>query len=201
MGWFDRLYVEAGDRNHALVPWADGVPNPHLTAWADRERLAGAGRTACVVGCGYGDDAVSLAARGFSVTAFDLSPRAIGECRRIRGATGVRWITADLFVPPVGWTRAFDFVFEAYTIQALPLDARKDAPRACAELVAPGGTLLVVCRGREESDPPGDLPWPLTKSECAKFIDAGLTEIRFEDYTDSESPPRRRFRIAYRRPG
>lgn len=182
------------------MPWADGVPNPHLAAWAEREQLAGAGRTACVVGCGYGDDAAYLATKGFRVTAFDLSPRAIGECRRMRGATDVRWMTADLFRPPADFRRAFDFVFEAYTIQALPHDARVDAPRACAELVAPGGTLLVVCRGRDETDPSGDLPWPLTKSECAKFTAAGLAEVRFEDYVDAESPPLRRFRIAYRRP-
>lgn len=183
------------------MPWADGVPNPHLVEWADRERLDGTGRTACVIGCGYGDDAIFLARRGFRVTGFDLSPTAIGECRRTFGAMDVAWITADLFRPPADFRRGFDVVFEAYTIQALPLAARLDAPRACADLVAPGGTLLVVCRGRDESDPPGDLPWPLTKSECAKFVTAGLTEVRFEDFTTAESPPLRRFRIEYRRPG
>lgn len=169
-------------------------------AWADRERLDGRGKTAAVVGCGYGDDVHFLAERGFTVIGFDLSPAVIADCAPRTPDEPVTFVVADLFDLPRPWLRSFDFVFEAYTIQAMPIDARVNAPRACADLVAPGGTLLVVCRGRAESDPPGDLPWPLTKSECDRFRAAGLTEVRFEDYTDAEAPPRRRFRIVYHRP-
>jgi hypothetical protein len=64
-----------------------------------------------------------------------------------------------------------------------------------AELVAPGGTLLVICRGREPDDDPGAMPWPLTRAELARFVDRGLREIRFEDYVDREGT--RRFRVEY----
>jgi hypothetical protein len=65
--------------------------------------------------------------------------------------------------------------------------------------VAAGGELLVIARGREPSDPPGTMPWPLVRDELAAFGRAGLEETRFEDFLDAESPPVRRFRVHYRR--
>lgn len=47
-------------------------------------------------------------------------------------------------------------------------------------------------------DPPGDMPWPLTREELdAREI--GLPLVSFEDYYDAETPPVRRFRAVYRR--
>jgi hypothetical protein len=66
--------------------------------------------------------------------------------------------------------------------------------------VLPGGELLVIARGREPSDPPGTMPWPLVRAELDGFRRAGLEETSFEDFMDAESPPVRRFRVHYRRP-
>ena len=68
-----------------------------------------------------------------------------------------------------------------------------------ASFVAPGGTLLVIARGREPSEPEGKMPWPLTKEELCSFRTYGLEEIAFEDFMDSEEPPVRRFRATYYR--
>ena len=68
-----------------------------------------------------------------------------------------------------------------------------------AVLVAAGGTLLVIARGREPGDPEGEFPWPLTRVELDVFKDSGLAEFSFEDFTDKEDPPVRRFRAEYRR--
>lgn len=59
------------------------------------------------------------------------------------------------------------------------------------------GTLLLVCRGRDAADPPGDTPWPLTREELAAR-ENGLPLVSFEDYYDAETPPVRRFRAVYR---
>ena len=71
--------------------------------------------------------------------------------------------------------------------------------RCIASFVAPGGTLLVVARGREPNESEGKMPWPLTKDELSLFKTGGLKEVFFEDYMDSEDPPVRRFRATYRR--
>ena len=71
---------------------------------------------------------------------------------------------------------------------------------AAARFVAPGGDLLVIARGREATDPPGTMPWPLLREELAEFTRAGLEERGFDDFLDAETPPVRRFRVHYRRP-
>jgi SAM-dependent methyltransferase len=112
----------------------------------------------------------------------------------------VEYVAADLFRPPAEWEGKFDFVFEANTVQALPVAVRTQAIRKIAGLVAPGGKLLAIVRGREPHEPEGELPWPLTRDELAEFVRAGLTEKIFEEYFDDEEPPARRFRVLYERP-
>jgi SAM-dependent methyltransferase len=195
-GWFDALYRRAGgDAN--VVPWADLRPNGHLQEWIERVNLP-AGR-ALVVGCGLGDDAEFLASRGWDVTAFDISAEAIGWARRRFPHSRVSYLAADLFAAPPQWTRAFDLVVEAYTLQALPGEIRRGAFAIISEWVAPRGRVFVVARGREETDPPGQLPWPLTRAEVMEFERAGLKCETFEDYMEPGDPPVRRFRAVFSR--
>lgn len=200
-GWFEQLYREAGDGT-ATIPWADRHPTPNLiNFWAGNE-ISAIGKTALVIGCGLGDDAEQLAAWGFETTAFDISESAIRACRERFPNTKVRYAVADLFNPPPQWIRAFDFVLESYTLQVLPPLLRDPAMRSIAQLVAEGGHLLVIARGRDAQEPKGKMPWPLTRPEFGVFAGAcGLLELSFEDYFENESPPVRRFRLLYRRPG
>ena len=196
LGWFEVLYAEAGD-DASSIPWADLSPNPNLKSWLERHGVVGAGRTALKVGCGLGDDAEALARQGFDTTGFDVSSSAIAWCHRRFPDSAVRYVVADLLEPPGEWTCAFDLVVESYTLQVLPPELRGDAMRKAASFVAPGGTLLLIARGRESSDPEGAMPWPLTRQELAVFEEAGLDMLEFEDYMDHEDPPVRRFRVLY----
>ena len=197
-GWFEALYAEAGG-DEGAVPWADEVPNPHLVGWLERAGPRPPRSRALVVGCGLGDDAEELARRGFAVVAFDVSPTAVGWCRRRFPGSRVEYTVADVLAPPHAWERAFDLVVEIYTLQALPPGPREAAIGRIAATVAPGGTLLVLARGREPEEDPGSMPWPLTRAELAGFADHGLREEAFEDYLDGEDPPVRRFRAEYGR--
>jgi SAM-dependent methyltransferase len=195
-GWFEPVYAAAGE-GVTDVPWVDLEPNRHLRAWLEREGRAGEGRRAVVVGCGTGDDAELLREQGFETIGFDIAPTAIAWARRRFPDTGFR--VADLLALPQDMLGAFDLVFEAYTLQALPVEIRDPAIDAVASLVAAGGTLLVVTFGRSAEDEPGRLPWPLTREELARFRERGLEERRFEDYRDDVEPERRRFRVEYAR--
>src|SRR5262249_25591410 len=62
--WFELLY-QAAARGEATIPWASLAPNPHLVQWARARSLRGTGRTALVVGCGFGDDAEFVPSLGF----------------------------------------------------------------------------------------------------------------------------------------
>jgi hypothetical protein len=196
VGWFEQLYAEAGGST-ATIPWAEMRPNPNLVQWYEtggKDRLRG---PALVVGCGLGDDAEFLAAQGVAVVAFDISPTAIAWCRRRFPGSRVEYCVQDLFASPKEWQRAFGFVMEAYTLQAFPGKVRGTAQERMVEWVAPGGRLLVIARGREATEPEGDLPWPLLKTEFELFVRLGLTEAAFEDYVEREPRPVRRFRGEY----
>jgi hypothetical protein len=198
-GWFEALYREA-ESGETVIPWADGAPNPLLMDFWKAHPRDGAGKSALVIGTGTGDDAEQFAAWGFKTTAFDISPTAIQACRKRFPKSSVEYVAADLLAPPAAWSRHFDFIFEANTFQALPRELRRTAIEKSAELVRPGGLLLVIARGREETDPEGGVPWPLTSDDLAALTRLGLSEESFEDFYDSEEPPVRRFRAVYRRP-
>lgn len=195
-GWFEPVYAAAGARI-SDVPWVDLAPNRQLVEWLEREPVDARGRRAVVVGCGTGDDAELLRERGFDTLGFDIAPTAVAWAERRFPETSFR--TADLLALPDELLAAFDLVFEAYTLQALPVEIRAAAIDGVAALVAPRGTLLVVTYGRDAEDEPGRLPWPLTRGELARFGELGLVERRFEDYRDDVDPERRRFRVEYAR--
>jgi len=197
-GWFETLYREAEELG-TPIPWAELAPNPYLRAHV-RPRSRDRGRAAIVVGCGLGDDAEWLAGAGFATTAFDISASAIRACRRRFPRSAVTYRVADLFRAPAEWRGRFDLVYESYTLQVLPVGPRSRAVGRIARLVAPSGELFVVARGREEKEPPGAMPWPLTRAELLGFRDHGLGLTRFEDSLDHERPPVRRFRATFRRP-
>ena len=195
LGWFEDLYSQAGD-DTSIIPWADLTPNPNLIAWLNRQGSAGSG-LALKVGSGLGDDAEELARRGYETTAFDISPSAIARSRARFPNSPVSYVQADLFSAPGEWQGHFDFVLESYTLQVLPPELRREAIRCIGSFVAPGGTLLVIARGREPGESEGKMPWPLTKAELSLFETHDLKQVSFEDYMDSEDPPVRRFRATY----
>jgi SAM-dependent methyltransferase len=138
------------DARYASAPaiWS-GRPNPQLVTEAS-DLVAS---TALDVGCGEGADAVWLAARGWRVTAVDLSHVALERATDHARSMGpdvagrITWRQADL-TAEVG----FDELFGLVSVQFMhvPRPARDALHRRLAELVAPGGTLLVV--GHHPSD-------------------------------------------------
>lgn len=131
--------AEWDDRYGASQQVWSGQPNGVLVAEAGG--LA-PGR-ALDVGCGEGADAVWLAGRGWQVTAVDVSHVALDRAERHAQDAGVvvTWLHAGLVeagLPP----GAFDLVSAQYPV--LRRTACAVAERLLADLVAPGGTLLVV---------------------------------------------------------
>ena len=190
----------AADAGTAIVPWDDRVANPHLVRWLDRRtERARPGSAALDVGCGTGDNAAELARRGPEVTAFDVSEAAIAVARTRFGDRKIRFVAADILALPADWQAAFALVVEVYTLQVLPPAPRTQAARALAAAVAPGGTLVVVARGREPDEPEGQMPWPLLRREAEAIAAHGLRLVELDDYLDDESPPVRRLVATFER--
>jgi SAM-dependent methyltransferase len=198
LGWFDEVYRQAGGDTET-IPWADLEPNRFFKQWAERHQLKGDGRRALVVGCGLGDDARYLDELGFDVTAFDISPNAIEWARKLHKDTDIRFEVGDLFESNREWLSAFDFVLEIYTVQPLPMELRSKAIDAVASFVRPGGELVVICRGRENGEEVGQIPYPLSREDLSGFENAGLAEVEFNEVRD-DVDDERRFLIHYQRP-
>jgi len=186
-GWFEHLYSAASE-GAAVVPWDRGTAHPLLIEWVDEAQPSGAGKTALVVGAGTGWDAERIADRGYDTTAFDISPTAIETARRNHPDSKAHYVTADLLAPPAEWHRAFDLVVEIYTVQALPIPVQPSAITQVSELVAPGGTLLVIAAARRDDQSDADIegpPWPLTRAAIESFTAPDLHLIQL---TPSPSP-------------
>jgi SAM-dependent methyltransferase len=198
-GWFEPLYA-AAEAGQAVIPWDRGVPHQLLLAWADATGVDGGGRRALVVGCGLGEDAEFVAALGFDTVAFDVSASAIRAARRRFPDSAVRYMTADLLDPPPSWRCAFDLVVESMTLQALPDPPRRYAIPNVGHMVAPGGTLLVIARARDDDSEPDDgPPWSLTRAEIDALTGTGLRSVQIEEIRNDGPPPTHRWRAEFRR--
>lgn len=193
--WFETLYARAA-KGEMRVPWAHMQANPDMVEWLDERQITGEGQKALVIGCGLGDDAEELAARGFAVTAFDISESAIYWCKERFPETTVNYVVADLLNLPDAWQGAFDLVLESRTVQALPYDLNQQASTNIGKCVALGGTLLFMCHARDPEEEARGIPWPLSTKELAVLEAIGFKVVQFEDYSKNGL---RRFRITYKR--
>lgn len=174
--WFETVYAESqGDTNQ--IPWAKLTPNSYLENWLNTHTPTSETPSAVVIGCGLGDDAEAIAAKGYQVTAFDISPTAVNWCQQRFPNSSVNYTVADLLAIPPQWQQAFDLVFEYRTIQSLPLSIRPQVIQAVTSLVAVGGTLLVISGFRETEAEPAGPPWFLSELEFSQFTNLGLQEI------------------------
>lgn len=194
--WAEPFYQEARG-NPDFIPWADLEPNPNLLEWVnDHPGIAAADARVLVPGCGLGDDAAFLADLGASVDAFDIAPTAVAWAAQ--RFAHVRFVTADLLELPREFDASYDSIVEIYTLQVLPQELRAAALEALAACLRPGGHLLIICRGRDDDEPFGELPWGVSKRELSHLQTLGMQPESFEDYIDAHTGSRR-FRTLYRR--
>ncbi len=188
--WFDGLYQEHKD-THENIPWARQAVNPLLQSYLDEEDIHKG--KALVIGCGLGDDAMALADAGYEVTAIDVSQTALDLAQVRFPNANIDFKKQDIFE----YDETFDFVFEAFTIQSLPVVFREKMVKAMANTVAKGGRLLLVAHKREEMfDGP---PWPLTQDEVDLFKAEGLRELSHEIHTEESKISDTRFKVLFKK--
>ncbi|NND03841.1 MAG: class I SAM-dependent methyltransferase [Acidimicrobiia bacterium] len=193
--FFEQIY-QGAQRDRYRLGWTKPGPDQMLTRWlADEAPTPG---RAMVVGCGVGDDAEFLAARGWDVSAFDVSRTAIEWARERSPHSTVEYRVADLFALPEEWHRAFDLVVEVWTIQSIDPLHTKVTISAIAELVAEDGTLLVSTLTSSDADRAAGPPWPVDPAALDGFVEAGLVEVRRDDIS-TKYPSVGRLEVEFRR--
>jgi ubiquinone/menaquinone biosynthesis C-methylase UbiE len=190
--WFDDLY-KRHENNHDNIPWARQDVNPLLQTYlADEKEHKG---KALVIGCGLGDDAYALDNAGYDVVAIDVSPTALDLAQKRFSDSKINFEKQDLFDMPKKYYENFDFVFEALTIQSLPVEFREKMINAVVDTVAKDGKLLIVAHQHTgNNDGP---PWPLTHDDISLFLIHGMQELSFELINETSGISNTKFRVLY----
>ena len=187
--FFNAVYDRAG-ADAAQIPWADMAPKPQLANWLSGNQ--GNGKTAIDIACGLGDNAEAISEAGYVTTAFDLANTAIEWAKQRFPDTKVNYQTGNLFEPTAEWAEGFDVVNECYTLQALPPVMLAKSTQAIADLVKPGGILLIYAILRPNHKEPDGPPWPLHYDDVIKFSEIGfelVAEERFENKRGDRAIP------------
>jgi SAM-dependent methyltransferase len=177
---FDQMYA-------GTPPWDIGYPQPVF------ERLAEAGAIRGRVldaGCGTGEHALMVAARGLEATGFDAAPSAIAAAQR---KAAERMITARFFV----WDalelakldERFDTVLDSGLFHVFDDDRRGRYVTALSAVVSPGGRVLLCCFSDRQ---PGDWgPRRVRQDEIRAAFDTGweVESIEASQFEINLDPP------------
>jgi len=151
------------------APWDIGAPQSAFL------RLADAGAFASPIldcGCGTGEQALMLAARGFEVMGVDVAPTAIRAARQKAVARGlpVEFHVADaLHLDAL--RRRFASVLDSGVFHTFDDDQRGEYVASLAAVVPPGGVIHLLCFSELT---PGDAgPRRVTQAELREAFSAG----------------------------
>lgn len=135
------------------TPWDRGQTNPALYAWLDAGVIAPPARV-LVPGCGRGHEVLTLARRGFDVTAVDLSGQALAELEAELARQSLRAtvVESDL----LSWTPAgrFEAVYEQTCLCALLTRYWPHYEAQLYDWLEPGGVLMALFMQSDKFDDP-----------------------------------------------
>ena len=136
-----------------------------------------------VPGCGYGHDAVDLAARGFQVTGLDFAPLAI-QGAQARYGDAVAWSQGDWFTTRLG---PWDAIFDHTCFVAMEPPRRADYLAACVRHLKPGGLWLVALFHDTQGRPAP--PHEIAMADLRRLVEPVL-EILHLDHATASHPRR-----------
>jgi SAM-dependent methyltransferase len=139
------------DSYRGTPPWDIGGPQPVFVRVAEQGSIEGRVLDA---GCGTGEHALMLAARGFDVTGLDAAPRAIEKAERkaAERSLDARFVVWDaLRLGELG--EQFDTVIDSGLFHVFDDESRAQYVEGLRSVVRQGGKLVLCCFSDRQ---PGD---------------------------------------------
>jgi SAM-dependent methyltransferase len=173
------------------APWDIGKPQETFTAVADRVT----GRV-LDAGCGTGELALFLAARGHRVVGIDFVEEAI---RRARAKAAKRGLSVEFLVKDatalMEWNERFASVIDCGLFHCFSDDDRRRYVRGLARVLEPGGRLFLMCFSDDEPGSEGPRRvsrqelydafadgWEVETVQPRRFeVNPEFTELKFSD--------------------
>lgn len=177
---------------HGRPPWDIGLPQPVFVRLADAGEMSA---PALDCGCGTGEHALMLAARGIEAVGVDIAPTAIARARQKAAERG---LTVDFAVGNVldlrSLGRTFATVIDSGVFHTMSDEDRPRYVASLARVVRPGGVLHLMCFSDREPDGYG--PRRVSQAELRAAFAQDWTVERIEAATfevrdDSPTPPAR----------
>jgi SAM-dependent methyltransferase len=134
---WDASYLEGA------APWDIGQAQPAILRLAGKGAFAGAVLDA---GCGTGENALHVAARGLHVLGVDVAETAVSIAREKAATRGIDadFVVADaLHLDRLG--REFETVLDCGLFHTFDSDERRDYVASLASVTSRGGHLYVLC--------------------------------------------------------
>jgi SAM-dependent methyltransferase/3-polyprenyl-4-hydroxybenzoate decarboxylase len=146
----------------AHLPWHGDALDAPLAAALDARKVSG--RRLVDLGTGAGTVAIEAARRGFTVTATDVAPTALGRARERAGELPIVWVLDD--VTACRLPGPFDVAVDRGLLHCLPRDRWPAYAAAVTNVIAPGGSLLLVAH-----EPGGELATtPVTDADVRGLL-------------------------------
>lgn len=167
--WWDEVYAGAREK----IPWDIGVPSEHLVDAVEEEEIKpGAALDIC---CGTGTEAIYLAQKGFSVSAIDVSRRAIEIARKKAIEAGVKidFRVGSILEMPFE-DESFDLVNDRGCFHVFAPEYRKWFVEEVGRVMRKGGIYLLRCFSEKEPEGPG--PRRISREELLNTF-SGAFEI------------------------
>ncbi|RMH57277.1 MAG: class I SAM-dependent methyltransferase [Candidatus Hydrogenedentota bacterium] len=166
------------------MPWFFPDLDPDFNKALEKTGLSGG--KVLDLGTGPGTQAVALAKRGFTVSAYDVSPSAIEAARKRAVQENVVLDTRVFDLLKDQTPECFDAVFDRGCFHVFDPDPRAAAVRKHYELLKPGGFLFLKTFSIDETREEG--PYRFSEEEIEELFVPGGFEIL--DTWKSEFPGR-----------
>ncbi len=170
-------------------PWDTGQPQPAIVRLAEAGRIHGSVLDA---GCGTGENALYLAARGHECWGIDFVPAAIerAQAKAAQRGVDVHFAVGDaLQLDQLG--RQFDTVIDCGLLHTFADDQRSVYVAGLAKVLRPGGAVHILCFSTDEPGTVG--PRRISQQEIRDAFRNGwqvqqVTPTRFAEADRPEGP-------------
>src|SRR5690349_6437797 len=140
-------------------PWNVGEPQPEFAELIAQSKVRS---NVLDAGCGVGDTALDLAARGYTVVGIDVAATAIDAATRAaqeRGLSTATFVQGDIVTALDGFGDRFATILDCTLFHSLPVEARDGYLSAVHRAATAGATLYMLVFTTEAL--PSDSPCPI----------------------------------------